>query len=78
MTKIVSISGSLRKASLNTALLHSAAELAPDGTVLTFAPIADIPLYNGDLDVDGGPGPVQKLMGSSLRLRSTTTVFWEC
>jgi chromate reductase, NAD(P)H dehydrogenase (quinone) len=61
MTKIVSISGSLRKASLNTALLHAATELVPDGTVLTFAPIADVPLYNGDLDVDGGPGPVQKL-----------------
>lgn len=61
MTRLVGISGSLRKGSLNTALLRSAADLAPEETSLSIASIDDIPLYNGDLDVDGGPEAVQEL-----------------
>ena len=61
MTTLVAISGSLRKGSLNTALLRAAAELAPEGTTMTLASIERIPLYNADLDVDGGPAAVQEL-----------------
>lgn len=61
MTQLVGISGSLRKASFNTALVHAAAELVPNGTSLTVVSIDEIPLYNADLDVDGGPASVRKL-----------------
>ena len=61
MARLVGISGSLRRSSLNTALLRSAEELVPEGTTLVVASLVDIPLYNGDLDVDGGPPPVQEL-----------------
>lgn len=61
MTRLVGISGSLRKGSLNTALLEAAAELVPDGTTLSVLSIADLPLYNADLDVEGGPASVVEL-----------------
>lgn len=61
MTDIIAISGSLRRESFNTALLHAMVELAPEGAAISIASIADIPLYNADLDVDGGPAPVRAL-----------------
>ncbi|WP_334187389.1 NADPH-dependent FMN reductase [Noviherbaspirillum sp.] len=62
MTKLVGISGSLRKASYNTALLQAAAALVPQGTELIIGDISDIPLYNGDLEAqDGIPLPVSVL-----------------
>ena len=45
MTRLIGISGSLRDASSNTALLRAAAELMPDGASLELVSIADIPLY---------------------------------
>jgi len=63
MTQLIGISGSLRESSLNTALLMSASELLPEGTTLRVASLATVPLYNGDLDVDGGPEPVRVLKG---------------
>lgn len=45
------VSGSLRKASYNTALLHSIIdELLPDNTTMEIFPLHDIPLYNADMD----------------------------
>jgi len=61
MTVIVGISGSLRSASLNSALLRAAVGFAPSGTTIEIASIADIPLYNGDVESQGIPGPVTEL-----------------
>ncbi len=61
MTNLIGISGSLREGSLNTALLEAMKELLPSGTTLAVRSIGAIPLYNGDLDVDGGPEPVGAL-----------------
>ena len=47
----VGISGSLRKGSFNTMLLNTAKGLLPDGVTMEIISIADIPLYNGDLDL---------------------------
>lgn len=47
----VGISGSLRKGSFNTLLLHNALELVPEGVRMEIASVADIPLYNADLDL---------------------------
>jgi chromate reductase len=53
------ISGSLRAKSLNTAALHAAAALLPEGVSLKFADLTDIPLYNGDVEAQGLPASVQ-------------------
>jgi chromate reductase, NAD(P)H dehydrogenase (quinone) len=47
---LVGISGSLRKDSFNTRLLHAAQELLPEGVTMEIVSFADLPLYNGDLD----------------------------
>ncbi len=59
--RVVGISGSLRSGSYNTGLLRAAQQLAPEGMVVDIADIAAIPLYNGDLDRDGGPAVVHEL-----------------
>jgi chromate reductase, NAD(P)H dehydrogenase (quinone) len=60
--KILGISGSLRKASWNTAALHAVAELLPAGASLSVAEIGDLPLMNQDLEHDGKyPAAVERL-----------------
>jgi chromate reductase, NAD(P)H dehydrogenase (quinone) len=62
MASIIGIAGSLRKGSLNAALLRAAAELAPAGTEVEVASIAGIPLYDGDVERDRGiPDSVTEL-----------------
>ncbi len=47
---IIAISGSLRQDSFNTKLLHAFSALAPEGTTVEVVSIADLPLYNSELD----------------------------
>ncbi len=62
MASLLGLSGSLRQGSFNTALLRAASELAPQGTSLEVATIAEIPLYNQDLEASQGiPAPVSAL-----------------
>jgi chromate reductase len=64
---ILGISGSLRKASWNTAALHAAAELLPEGHTLDIAEIGDLPLMNQDLEQDGKyPEPVERFRAAVL------------
>ena len=63
---ILGISGSLRKGSYNTAALHAAQELLPEGTRLDIADISDLPLYNADLQTQGFPDAVTRL-GAQIR-----------
>jgi chromate reductase len=52
---VVSICGSLRKGSLNHALMRALPGLAPDGMAITPAPPFDkMPIYNFDLQQDKG------------------------
>ena len=62
MTAIVGISGSTRRGSFNSALLRAAAAAMPEGAELRIESIADIPLYNGDVEAQQGiPAPVARL-----------------
>lgn len=61
MTTIIGLSGSLRKGSFNTALLHVAAEVAPEGCRVQVDSIRGIPLYNADLEAKLPPEHVTEL-----------------
>ena len=54
MTKIIGVSGSLRRGSFNSALLRAAAALMPVGVELKIERIEGIPLYNGDVEASEG------------------------
>ena len=62
MTKLVLVSGSLRKGSFNTALLRAALAMAPEGVEIVEGSIHGIPLYDGDAEAaDGIPEAVTRL-----------------
>jgi chromate reductase len=56
--RVLGFAGSLRKASLNRALLRAAVELAPPSMALTTFDLIEVPLYNGDVEQAGEPPAV--------------------
>src|SRR3984885_12646350 len=61
MTKVLGISGSLRRGSYNSALLRAAVPLMPPDAALEIASIRGIPLYDGDIEAQGIPAAVSAL-----------------
>ena len=61
MTKLLGISGSLRRGSHNSALLRAATRLMPPEATLEVASIRGIPLYDYDVEVQGLPAAVTQL-----------------
>jgi chromate reductase, NAD(P)H dehydrogenase (quinone) len=59
--RIAAVSGSLRKASYNTASLHALAELAPEGVSIEVLTLHDIELFNEDVEAEGWPPKVRDL-----------------
>jgi chromate reductase len=57
--RLLGISGSLRKASANTAILKALGEAIVDKATLEIFPLNDIPLYNQDIDVEPMPAAIQ-------------------
>lgn len=57
---VLAFAGSLRRASYNRALLRAALEVAPEGMAISVFDIADVPLYNGDVEAEGDPEPVAR------------------
>src|SRR5687768_9033977 len=55
---VAGLVGSLRQPSLNRWLYEAAVELSPPRLRLCEAPIGELPLYNDDLDIEGGPDAV--------------------
>jgi chromate reductase len=56
--KILAVSGSLRAASYNTALLRAAQELAPEEMEIEVFGLGDLPFFNQDVEDRGDPTPV--------------------
>ena len=56
--RILGVAGSLRRGSLNRALLGAAIKLAPAGLTIDAFDLADVPLYNGDVEAAGDPAGV--------------------
>ena len=60
---VVSICGSLRKASLNAAIQRALPDLAPEGmTITSLSGIGDMPLYNADTQESGFPKSVTDMV----------------
>lgn len=60
-TRLVAISGSIRRASHCTAVLRSLTPLLPPTATLELFPLDDVPMYNADLDGDSPPAAVAQL-----------------
>ena len=59
---VLGVVGSLRRASYNRMLMSAAIELAPAAMQIETFDLADLPLYNGDLDTaDDRPDAVRRL-----------------
>lgn len=56
--KILGVSGSLRAASFNTALLRAAQDLAPQDVEIQIFGLHDLPLFNQDIEDQGDPPAV--------------------
>lgn len=56
--KILAVSGSLRAASYNTALLRVCQTLAPDEMDIEIFGLGDLPFFNQDVEDQGDPAPV--------------------
>jgi NAD(P)H-dependent FMN reductase len=62
LTEFLSISGSLRSASTNTAALEAFASLAPpDVSIVAYHGVGSLPAFNPDLDGELLPDPVKEL-----------------
>lgn len=54
MSKILGLSGSLRRASYNSGLLRATAEVAPEGVTVQIGSIHHVPLFDADLEAESG------------------------
>ncbi len=64
--RILALCGSLRRVSMNAALLRAAARVAPADTRVEIFALGDLPLFNPDLEAHR-PGPVRRLHENSVR-----------
>jgi chromate reductase, NAD(P)H dehydrogenase (quinone) len=74
MIKILGISGSLRRASYNGALLRAATRLMPDEATLETGSIRGIPLYDGDVEAQGIPPAVTSLKEAIVKAHGVLLV----
>ena len=64
--QVLGICGSLRQKSYNMAALRAAGELMPPGLKLRITGIAELPIYNFDVQEKGFPAPATKLRDEIL------------
>ena len=71
--RVLAISGSLRRASSNSALVAAAVRVAPDCVhVSVFSELADLPAFNPDLESDGIPDAI---VGFRAKLQACDAVL---
>ena len=58
---IIALSGALRRASYNTALLRAAIAMVPEGVTMELRTLHGIPVYDGDVEAQGMPEAVTTL-----------------
>lgn len=58
--QIAAFSGSLRQFSLNRQLIQKASSLLPENSTMELVDLADIPMYNHDLEKNGFPEAVRE------------------
>ena len=58
---VIGIVGSLRHNSVNASIARTAVERAPEPIAIQLFDVHEIPLYNGDIEVDGAPRVVTEL-----------------
>jgi chromate reductase len=78
---VVGIAGSLRHASYNRGLIRAAVEIAPPGMTIVPHELADIPMFNADLEADGDPEPVRRFkqaIGDADALLIATPEYNHC
>jgi NAD(P)H-dependent FMN reductase len=66
MTRILGISGSLRRKSYNSGLLRAAGELMPAGAELVAGRIRGVPLYDADDEAENGIPPAVRVLKDQL------------
>src|SRR5689334_16319689 len=60
--RVLALAGSLRRGSYNQRLIEAASELAPSWMTIESFDLADVPLYNADLDTqEQRPAGVERL-----------------
>jgi chromate reductase, NAD(P)H dehydrogenase (quinone) len=59
--RVVGVSGSLRRGSLNRRLLQAAIDCAPEGVEVRRFGLDRVPLYDGDVEASGDPPAVARL-----------------
>lgn len=64
--RLLALVGSLRSASVNRLVMESARELLPADVTMADLPIAEIPMYNGDIEDAGDPDAVAGLKESVI------------
>jgi chromate reductase, NAD(P)H dehydrogenase (quinone) len=65
---VLALAGSLRCDSINRKLLYAAAKCAPDNVLITvYDELGALPMFNEDLEADGGPAAVQHLRDAVRR-----------
>src|SRR3989441_12282559 len=78
--RILGLSGSTRKGSFNTALLHASKELLPENTTLEIHDLSGLPLFSQDIEHDLTPAIrtfKQKIREADTTLRLTRTQLFD-
>lgn len=74
---LLGLSGSLRRDSLNTALLRTAADRLPADVRLDLHDLRDVPFYDGDLEAAGGHPAVDALTAAAREADGLLLAFPE-
>lgn len=79
--RVLGIAGSLRRASYNRGLIRAAIEVAPAGIEVTHFDLAELPMFNADVEADGEPpavGAFKRAIAAADALLIATPEYNHC